>query len=81
MAFQIRDDLLDVVGTTEELGKQVGQDQKSEKSTYPGLLGLEGAKQALTTELAQAEKKVQQLAEATEFQPEVFEELLTLFKL
>lgn len=81
LAFQIRDDLLDVVGTTEELGKQVGQDQKSEKSTYPGLLGLEGAKQALATELAQAEKTVQQLAEATEFQPEVFEELLTLFKL
>lgn len=81
LAFQIRDDLLDVVGTTEELGKQVGQDQKSAKSTYPGLLGLEGAKQALATELAQAEKTVQQLAEATEFQPEVFEELLTLFKL
>lgn len=81
LAFQIRDDLLDVIGTTEELGKQVGQDEKSEKSTYPGLLGLEGAKQALAAELAQAEETVRQLAETTEFQSEVFEELLTLFKL
>lgn len=81
LAFQIRDDLLDVVGTTEELGKQVGQDEKLEKSTYPGLLGLEGAKKALADELAQAEKRIQQLTEVTEFQPEVFEELLTLFKL
>lgn len=81
LAFQIRDDLLDVVSTTEELGKQVGQDEKSDKSTYPALLGIEGAKQALADELGQAETTIQQLMEATEFQPEIFEELLALFTL
>lgn len=81
LAFQIRDDLLDIVGTTEELGKQIGQDEKSEKSTYPSLLGLEGARQALAEELGQAKIVIHQLAEVAEFQPQIFEELLTLFDL
>lgn len=81
LAFQIRDDLLDIVGTTEELGKQIGQDEKSEKSTYPSLLGLEGARQALAAELGQAKIVIRQLAEVAEFQPQIFEEVLTLFDL
>lgn len=81
LAFQIRDDLLDVVSTTEELGKQVGQDEKSEKSTYPALLGLEGAQKALAEELEQAELVIRQLAEAGDFQPQLFQELLSLFTL
>ncbi|MDT2596817.1 polyprenyl synthetase family protein [Enterococcus dongliensis] len=81
LAFQIRDDLLDIVGTTEELGKQIGQDEKSEKSTYPSLLGLEGARQALAEELGQAKIVIHQLAEVAEFQPQIFEEVLTLFDL
>lgn len=81
LAFQIRDDLLDVVSTTEELGKQVGQDEKSAKSTYPALLGLEGAKQALADELNQAEIVVQQLTSVAEFHPQIFQELLELFAL
>ncbi|KAA0966015.1 polyprenyl synthetase family protein [Sporosarcina sp. ANT_H38] len=43
LAFQIQDDILDITSTTEELGKTVGSDAISEKSTYPSLLGLEGA--------------------------------------
>lgn len=81
LAFQIRDDLLDVVGTTEALGKQTGQDAKAHKSTYPALLGLEGAKAALQTELAQGEEIIQRLTEVEDFQPELFRELLTLFAL
>ena len=41
LAFQICDDILDVVGTTEELGKKVGHDEETNKSTYPALYGLE----------------------------------------
>lgn len=41
LAFQICDDILDVTGTTEELGKNVGHDEETEKSTYPALYGLE----------------------------------------
>ena len=43
LAFQIQDDVLDITSTTEELGKTAGSDAISEKSTYPSLLGLEGA--------------------------------------
>ncbi|MBI3092605.1 MAG: polyprenyl synthetase family protein [Candidatus Tectomicrobia bacterium] len=41
LAFQIVDDILDVVGQAEELGKPVGEDEKLSKMTYPALLGLE----------------------------------------
>ena len=42
-AFQIRDDMLDVTGTTEEFGKPVGSDRSREKSTFVTALGLEGS--------------------------------------
>ncbi len=48
LAFQIRDDILDVTATTEELGKTAGSDTISDKSTYPSLLGLEKAQERLT---------------------------------
>ncbi len=41
MAFQIRDDILDAVSTTEKLGKPVGSDAANNKTTYVSLLGLE----------------------------------------
>lgn len=41
LAFQIQDDLLDIIGTTESLGKPVGSDLDNHKSTYIQLLGLE----------------------------------------
>ena len=44
LAFQITDDILDVEGTTAELGKPVGSDAKNHKSTYVSLYTLEGAK-------------------------------------
>lgn len=47
LAFQIKDDILDIVGTSEELGKTAGKDIESNKSTYPALLSLEGAKEKL----------------------------------
>ena len=45
LAFQVQDDILDVISDTETLGKPQGSDLELEKSTYPALLGLEGAKQ------------------------------------
>jgi len=44
LAFQIQDDILDIEGTSEALGKTAGKDVVSEKNTYPALLTLEGAK-------------------------------------
>lgn len=46
LAFQIQDDILDIEGSTEQLGKPAGSDQERGKSTYPSLMGLNGAKQA-----------------------------------
>lgn len=44
LAFQVQDDILDVVGDTATLGKRQGADQHLGKSTYPALLGLEQAR-------------------------------------
>ncbi len=46
LAFQIKDDILDIEGDTKTLGKPQGSDMARNKPTYPNLLGLEGAKQA-----------------------------------
>lgn len=54
LAFQIRDDLLDVISTTEILGKTVGKDAKVGKNTYPRLLGLAETKKSLATEIYSA---------------------------
>ena len=52
LAFQVQDDILDVVGDSKTLGKPQGSDQEQNKSTYPALLGLEGA-QAYLAQLHQ----------------------------
>jgi geranylgeranyl diphosphate synthase type II len=44
-AFQVIDDILDVEGSTEELGKTVGADEKIQKMTYPRLYGTEASKE------------------------------------
>ncbi|WP_394388387.1 (2E,6E)-farnesyl diphosphate synthase [Shewanella woodyi] len=44
LAFQVQDDVIDIISSTEELGKPQGSDCDSNKSTYPKLLGLDGAK-------------------------------------
>lgn len=50
LAFQVHDDVLDVIGDTAKIGKRAGSDIAREKSTYPALLGLEAA-QALAIRL------------------------------
>jgi len=44
LAFQVHDDILDIEGSTEKLGKPQGSDIDAAKATYPALLGLDGAK-------------------------------------
>lgn len=47
LAFQVRDDILDVESSSEKLGKTAGKDAAQAKSTYPALLGMAGAKAKL----------------------------------
>lgn len=54
LAFQIADDVLDLTATTDELGKTAGRDLALAKSTYPALLGVEGAIERATALVEQA---------------------------
>jgi farnesyl diphosphate synthase/geranylgeranyl diphosphate synthase type II len=47
LAFQVKDDILDIEGDTQTLGKPQGSDIEQNKPTYPALLGMEGAKAKL----------------------------------
>ncbi|WP_395755393.1 (2E,6E)-farnesyl diphosphate synthase [Edwardsiella ictaluri] len=60
LAFQVQDDILDVVGDSSKTGKRQGADQQLDKSTYPALLGLDQARQKAATLLDEA---LQALAE------------------
>lgn len=55
LAFQIADDILDVTGSTVVLGKTAGRDTALEKATYPGLVGLEGARERARAEAERAQ--------------------------
>jgi farnesyl diphosphate synthase len=54
LAYQVQDDIIDLTSTEEELGKPVGSDLAANKSTYPALLGLQGAKDKAENLLQQA---------------------------
>jgi geranylgeranyl diphosphate synthase type II len=54
LAFQIVDDILDIEGVTEELGKPSGSDKRKKKMTYPSLLGMDRSKQKAKQLISQA---------------------------
>ena len=62
LAFQVQDDILDVVGDTATLGKRQGADQQLGKSTYPALLGLEQARMKARDLIADARQSLDLLA-------------------
>lgn len=74
LAFQVQDDILDIISDTAVLGKTAGKDQQVEKSTYPALMGLEQAKvyaqelhhQAMAA-LSSFNDQAQQLSQITQF--------------
>ena len=76
LAFQIRDDILDVTGNTDELGKPVGSDEKNHKNTYVSLEGLEKAKEDVKRYSESAIDRLKSLPARNEFLYELFEELI-----
>ena len=67
LAFQVRDDILDVTASFEELGKTPQKDLAAAKSTYPAFLGLDGAKNFFNQTLDEAVLILSDLEEKTEF--------------
>ena len=61
LGFQIKDDINDVTKTTAELGKTADKDVIEHKNTFPELLGLDAAIQALQVEIAKAETALNEL--------------------
>ncbi|MCO7226684.1 (2E,6E)-farnesyl diphosphate synthase [Pleionea sp. CnH1-48] len=61
LAFQIKDDILDIEGDTEQLGKPKGSDQEADKATYPALLGLDGAKRHAQLQVEEALEALENL--------------------
>lgn len=66
LAFQIYDDILDVVSTPAELGKATQKDAGEAKNTYPGKLGLEGANQALIATIQSGQAALAQVPASTD---------------
>ena len=61
LAFQIQNDLQDVCWTSEQTGKETGKDSELSKNTYPSLLGVEGAKEALASEIASCKRTLEEV--------------------
>ena len=68
LAFQIRDDILDVIGSTEELGKPVGSDAEQQKATFATVLGTERA-QSLAEKLTRTALDAPETAECSGRRP------------
>jgi farnesyl diphosphate synthase len=66
LAFQVQDDILDIEGDTQILGKTAGSDQKANKATYPALLGLQQAKQKAYLLVEEALAALHELPYATD---------------
>ncbi|MDU7073668.1 MAG: polyprenyl synthetase family protein [Streptococcus peroris] len=70
LAFQVRDDILDVTASFEEIGKTPQKDLQAEKSTYPALLGLDEAKVFCNQTLDQANEKLDEISQLVDFDKE-----------
>ena len=70
LAFQVRDDILDVTASFEEIGKTPQKDLQAEKSTYPALLGLDEAKVFCNRTLDQANEKLDVINQLVDFDKE-----------
>lgn len=67
IAFQIQDDILDVIGTSEELGKPAGSDSEENKCTYVKLLGLEKSEEEAKKYSENAKKALEVFGKRADF--------------
>ncbi len=76
LAFQITDDILDVIGDEAVIGKPVGSDERNDKSTYVSLTSLEEAKKLAADTVAEAVKALEMFGDKATFLRELVEYLL-----
>lgn len=76
IAFQIQDDILDIVSTSQELGKPVGSDERNNKSTYVSLYGLDKAKESVKELSEEAVSIMDELGFKDSFLGSLFEYLI-----
>ena len=77
IAFQIRDDMLDVLSSTEELGKPVGSDSQENKNTYMVLMGKDGCEKTVNKLTEFAKNVLSEAFEDTGFLRELADALST----
>lgn len=80
-AFQVRDDILDVTASFEQIGKTPQKDLAAEKSTYPALLGLDGARDFFDETLEQAKSLLEQLEKESDFSAEEIQKIIESLRL
>lgn len=76
LAFQIQDDILDVTGTAETLGKPVRSDEKNEKTTYVTLFGVEKAKESVAEKSQDAVRLLRKLPGDHTYLEQLFQQLI-----
>ncbi|KJQ56217.1 polyprenyl synthetase family protein [Streptococcus cristatus] len=81
LAFQVRDDILDVTASFEQIGKTPQKDLAAEKSTYPALLGLDGARDFFDETLEQAKSLLEQLEKESDFSAEEIQKIIESLRL
>ena len=77
MAFQVKDDILDKVGNTKDLGKPVGSDEKNNKTTYLTHFSLEECENIVADLTKEAEEILESFGEKSEFLKELINYLIT----
>ena len=81
LAFQVRDDILDVTASFEQIGKTPQKDLAAEKSTYPALLGLDGARAFFDETLEQAKILLEQLEKESDFSAKEIQKIIESLRL
>ena len=81
LAFQVRDDILDVTASFDQIGKTPQKDLAAEKSTYPALLGLDGARAFFDETLEQAKSLLEQLETESDFSAEEIQKIIESLRL
>ena len=81
LAFQVRDDILDVTASFDQIGKTPQKDLAAEKSTYLALLGLDGARAFFDETLEQAKSLLEQLETESDFSAEEIQKIIESLRL